>query len=151
MQRSSLKSVTWRNFTCYCPATESRFIKWNLLYLAARRRILHLSVRARISVLFTYFFFFFFVIFWFSFEQKLCNEQKAWRRTFQLTSFRQSSASVVSPSATSSSPRRSIQYQLKIVASSLYGPSAEATYKFYCLSELLNLINFALILSLPLL
>ena len=108
----------------------------------------HLSVRVtRIFVLFAYFF----VIFLFSCEQKLCDEHKARRRTFQLTAFRQPSASVVSPSAASSSPRRSIQHQLKIVAPNLYGPSAEATYKFCCLSELLHLINFALILSLPLL
>ena len=78
---------------------------------------------------------FFFVIFLFSCEQKLCDEQKALRRTFQLTAFRQPSASVVSPSAASPSPRRSIQHQLKIIASSLYDHLPKRRINFVALAS----------------
>ena len=134
--------VTWRIFPRYYRGMKSGFIKWNPLYLAVRRRILHLSVRVTRNFRIICLFFFLFIFF--SMRAKIIRRAKSATTYFSANCL---------PSAFS--VRRLIVGRL-VLASTQHatsaedhrlqlGPSAEPTYLFGCLSELIYLSNSAFI------
>ena len=116
--------------------------------LAARRRILHLSVQAHsyscIIYLFLLVFFFF-------------MPEKIMRRALSATTYCFSASNFSVGPQRLSSHRRPLRHRYNAASKISWrllppqlGPSAEATYSFNCLSELSNWSNFAFILPLPL-
>ena len=101
------------------------------------------------SLVFLYYLLILFVIF-FSCERKLCDEQKTRRRTgFQLATFPSALSIcrlIVGRFAITTTPPSTLPEDHRLQL----GPFAEAMYYFCCLSELINLSNFAFILPLPL-
>ena len=129
-------TLTWRIFTTLLSRFGERISTMKSPLLAARRRILHLSVQGHSYLVF----FLSFSCYSFSCQRNLCYKHTRsviLQRFYDISFyFRRSSAFVVSSSAASPSQRLRLQHQLKIIAS-CWDHLPKLRIIFICLCELI--------------